>query len=59
VIALSPCSAPNVPEFDRPEIREALAKPYRIIYRVEENLVEILPVIHAARDLRQADFEVL
>ena len=59
MIALTPFSAPNVPEFDRSDIREVFAKPYRIIYRVEGNAVEILAVIHAARDLRQADFEPL
>lgn len=43
-----------VPEFDLPEIRELLVRPYRIVYRVEPDRVVILTVIHGARRTRRA-----
>jgi toxin ParE1/3/4 len=43
----------RVPEFDLPEIREFLVRPYRIVYRVEPERVVILTVIHGARRARR------
>ena len=40
-----------VPEYGDESIRELLAKPYRIIYRVLEDRVDVLAVIHAARTM--------
>lgn len=40
-----------VPEYRDESIRELLAKPYRIIYRVLEQRVDVLAVIHAARTM--------
>jgi toxin ParE1/3/4 len=40
-----------VPEYQDPAIRQVLEGNYRIIYRVGEEGVEILAVIHAARQL--------
>ncbi len=40
-----------VPEVAETTIREILVHPYRVIYRTKENLIEILTVIHQARDL--------
>ncbi|MCC6418704.1 MAG: type II toxin-antitoxin system RelE/ParE family toxin [Gemmataceae bacterium] len=40
-----------VPEYDNDLIREILEHPYRIIYRTRSDRVEILAVIHGARQL--------
>lgn len=39
------------PEGENPGIRELLLGSYRIIYRVHENKIQILAVIHGSRDL--------
>ncbi len=44
-----PESGRIVPEIGRPEIREIILGNYRIIYRINDNLVEIITVYHAAR----------
>ena len=42
-----------VPEFENPELREVIYGNYRIIYRVvEKDCVEILSVVHGARDIK-------
>ena len=41
-----------VPEYERNEIREVIEGRYRIIYLVGPEQVEVLAVIHGARDLR-------
>lgn len=40
-----------VPEYMEPAIRETIHSPYRIIYRLKPDLVEILTVIHGRRSL--------
>jgi toxin ParE1/3/4 len=40
-----------VRQYGDESIRELLAKPYRVIYRVLEHQVDILAVIHAARSM--------
>jgi plasmid stabilization system protein ParE len=46
-----PLMAAKVPEYDRDDIREVLELPYRIIYRVLPDRVDVLAVIHGARQL--------
>ena len=46
-----PESGGKVLEYDDPMIRELLEGPYRIIYRVRPNRVDVLAVIHSARQL--------
>ena len=41
----------EVPEYEDGSIRELLEHPYRIIYRVREDRVQILSVVHGARQL--------
>ena len=41
-----------VPEYERKEIPEVIEGRYRIIYLVEVAQVQVLAVIHDARDLR-------
>jgi plasmid stabilization system protein ParE len=50
-IAAFPNSGRMVPEFERNEIREVIEGRYRIIYLVEATQVQVLAVIHGARDL--------
>jgi len=40
-----------VPEAGTASIRELLFQHYRIIYRTHDDLVEILAIVHGARDL--------
>ena len=51
-IAAFPNSGRMVPEYERKEIREVIEGRYRIIYLVEVSQVQILAVIHGARELR-------
>ncbi|MBC7266886.1 type II toxin-antitoxin system RelE/ParE family toxin [Coriobacteriia bacterium Es71-Z0120] len=46
-----------VPELQRPEIREVLVDPYRVLYHRDERQVTILAVLHARRlfELGDAD----
>jgi plasmid stabilization system protein ParE len=47
-----PESGRAVPEYDVPEIRELLEFPYRLIYRVGPDAIEVLAILHGRRDLR-------
>ena len=51
-----PESGRMVPEFGRPNLRELILRPYRLVYRLQGEVVEIVTVFHAARmfpDLRR------
>jgi toxin ParE1/3/4 len=48
-IAEFPLSGRVVPEFDVPQIREILEDPYRIIYYIKPDQIDVLAVIHAAQ----------
>ena len=48
-IGIFPESAQIVAEYDRPNIREVIEGPYRVIYRTESDRVVVLAVIHGAR----------
>lgn len=50
-IAAFPGSGRMVPEFDRTNIREVIEGPYRIIYSIEEENVDILAVVHGAQEV--------
>jgi toxin ParE1/3/4 len=43
-----------VPEFDRENIREVIVFRFRLIYRVRQYYVDLVDIIHGARDLRRA-----
>ncbi len=40
-----------VPEYENPAIREIVVRRYRLIYRVGSDRVEVLRIIHGARQL--------
>lgn len=44
-----PLSGRKVPEYEAEDIRELIEKPYRIIYRIKPNQIDVLAVIHGAR----------
>ncbi len=46
-----PNSGRMVPEFQNPRVREVLAYSYRILYKIEEEQVLILAVVHGKRNL--------
>lgn len=54
--SLAACENPKinriVPEFGRPELREALVGNYRLVYRIEENQLTFLSVTEGHRLLR-------
>ena len=41
------------PEAGNPEIRELFLGSYRIIYRIRQEMIQILTVIHGSRELSQ------
>jgi plasmid stabilization system protein ParE len=54
-IAEFPLSGRVVPEFEVPQIREVLEGPYRIIYYIKPDQVDVLAVIHAAQEIPLSD----
>lgn len=46
----------TVPEISNPNIRELIFKKYRIVYRINENNIEILTVFEGHRLLRINEF---
>ena len=51
-LAKFPKSGRIVPEFSNENIREIILGNYRIIYRIKNNIIEILTVYHSARLLK-------
>lgn len=52
-IADFPLSGRRVPECDLEQIREVIEGPYRIIYYIKPDQIDILAVIHAAMNILQ------
>jgi toxin ParE1/3/4 len=48
-VANQPLLGAVVPEYNRQDLRERLFQNYRIVYRVSEDYVELVTIIHAAR----------
>jgi toxin ParE1/3/4 len=48
-IATFPLSGRIVPEYGAPDIREVIERPYRIIYRVKADQIDVLAVVHRAQ----------
>ena len=44
-----PLSGRKVPEYQAEDIRELIEKPYRIIYRIKSDQIDVLAVLHGAR----------
>lgn len=50
-IADFPLSGRKVPEYDLDRIREVIEGPYRIIYHIKPNQIDVVAVIHGAMDV--------
>jgi addiction module RelE/StbE family toxin len=48
-ISTQPFSGRKVPEYETEDIRELIEKPYRIIYRLKQDQIDVLAVIHGAQ----------
>jgi addiction module RelE/StbE family toxin len=48
-ISMFPMSGRKVPEYDLPDVREVIEGPYRIVYRILAEHIDILAVVHGAR----------
>jgi plasmid stabilization system protein ParE len=46
-----PQSGRMVPEFEQPEIRELIEPSYRLMYRIREDAIEVLAILHGRQDL--------
>ncbi len=46
-----PLSGRVVPEIDRDDIREVIRRPYRIVYRISEEAIDVLTVFEGHRRL--------
>ena len=53
-----PLSGRRVPEYDIDQIREVFAGPYRIIYHIKSDQIDVIAVIHSAMNvLHKSDKE--
>jgi toxin ParE1/3/4 len=50
-IGVMPRAASMVPEYSRPDIREVFLYQYRVIYRILDDRIDILAVVHGAKPL--------
>ena len=48
-LAEFPRSGRSVPELQLPDIREVIEGPYRIVYRIFQNQVDVIAVLHSSR----------
>ena len=48
-ISTQPFSGRIVPEYETEDIRELIEKPYCIIYRLKQDQIDVLAVIHGAQ----------
>ncbi len=48
-IATFPESGRMVPEYEAPDIREVIERPYRIVYRIKAEQIDVLAVVHGAQ----------
>ena len=50
-IGIFPLSGRSVPEYEIDQIREVIELPYRIIYYIKPDQIDILAVIHGAQNV--------
>jgi len=50
-IALHPQSGRVVPEYEHDHVREVIESPYRIIYRILDDRIDVVAVLHSARQM--------
>ena len=54
-IADFPLSGRKVPEYEMNQIREVMEGSYRIIYHIKPNQIDVLAVLHGARNVLRED----
>jgi toxin ParE1/3/4 len=54
-IGAFPLSGRRVPEYDIDQIREVFCGPYRLVYHIKSDGIDILAVIHGAQNALQDD----
>ncbi|MBI5192300.1 MAG: type II toxin-antitoxin system RelE/ParE family toxin [Nitrospirae bacterium] len=54
-IADFPLSGRKVPEFEMEQIREVIEGPYRIIYHIKPDQIDVLAVIHGSQVILNKD----
>lgn len=52
-----PLSGRKVPEYEMEQIREVIEGPYRIIYRIKPDRIDVLAVIHGSQDINHLEIE--
>lgn len=52
-IAEFPLSGRAVPEYETKQIREVIEGPYRIIYYINPDQIDVVAVLHGAQDISQ------
>ncbi len=48
-----PLAGRKVPEFDIQTMRERIVGPYRLMYLVSDDRIEVIAIVHGARDLAE------
>ena len=54
-IGMFPLSGRRVPEYDMDKIREVFIGPYRIIYHIKSDQIDVIAVIHGAMEMLRDD----
>jgi addiction module RelE/StbE family toxin len=54
-IADFPLSGRKVPEYEMDQIREVIEGPYRIIYYIKPDQIDVLAVVHGSQDILPQD----
>ena len=54
-IAEHPISGRQVPEYGLDQIREVIENPYRIVYYIKPDQIDVIAVIHEARNILRED----
>lgn len=50
-ISEQPLSGRRVPEYDLDQIREVIEWPYRIIYHIKSDQIDVIAVLHGSRNI--------
>jgi len=56
-IAEHPLSGRSVPEFGVAQVREVIEAPYRIVYHIKPDRIDVLAVLHAAQNVFREGME--
>ena len=54
-ISDAPLSGREVPEYELKQIREVIEQPYRIIYHIKPDQIDVIAVLHSARNTLRSE----